>query len=111
MVAILVVLLAPIIMINLGGLEEPGSTDGKTIYNNYCDNCHGKDGRGNGISANFVDDNARMAKSDDELLTSIREGMVGKIGIMPSWKRTLTEQQVVEVLKYIRTTFQKGAVK
>jgi mono/diheme cytochrome c family protein len=46
-----------------------------------------------------------MAKSDEELLNSIREGFQGEIGIMPRWKNRLTEEEMVAVLKYIRETF------
>ena len=80
---------------------------GETIYKIYCAACHRADGTGhNGQwAADFVNDKERMAKSDEELLNSIREGLQGEIGIMPRWKNRLTEEEMVAVLKYIRETF------
>tara|TARA_B100000749_G_scaffold265681_1_gene240975 strand:+ start:1347 stop:1751 length:405 start_codon:yes stop_codon:yes gene_type:complete len=80
--------------------------EGVIIYHRYCAPCHGADGRGNhGFAADFVNDKKRMAKSDEELLNSIREGFQGEIGIMPPWKNRLTEEEMIVVLKYIRETF------
>ena len=80
---------------------------GETIYKAYCAPCHGADGTGrNGQwAADFVNDKERMAKSDDELLNSIREGFQGEIGIMPRWKNRLSEEEMLAVLQYIRETF------
>ena len=80
---------------------------GERIYNIYCSSCHRIDGTGhNGKwAADFVNDKERMAKSDEELLNSIREGFRGEIGTMPRWKNRLTEEEIVAVLKYIRETF------
>ena len=80
---------------------------GHTIYAVYCSTCHGLDGTGQKgqWAADFVNDKERMAKSDEELLNSIREGMQGEIGIMPRWKNRLTEEEIVGVLKHIRKTF------
>ena len=85
--------------------------EGVIIYHRYCVSCHGADGRGNhGFAADFVNDKKRMAKSDEELLNSIREGFQGEIGFMPGWKNRLMEEEMVGVLKYIRETF-SGAQK
>ena len=83
------------------------SRSGETIYRIYCASCHGTDGTGhNGQwAADFVNDKKRMAKSDEELLNSIREGFRGNIGSMPRWKNRLSEEEIVGVLKYIRETF------
>tara|TARA_Y100000296_G_C5142014_1_gene241615 strand:- start:23 stop:832 length:810 start_codon:yes stop_codon:yes gene_type:complete len=74
---------------------------GQDTYNFFCASCHGYDGLGGGWAANFVEDTERMSKSDEELLKSIHEGR----GNMPAWEGTLTEEQIREVLQYIRTTF------
>jgi cytochrome c oxidase cbb3-type subunit III len=106
--AIIATISVVMLMMSTGDRVETSSEDGKVIYRTYCANCHGINGRGNGISADFVGDIKRMAKSDEELLLSIREGMIGKIGSMPAWGSALTEKQTEEVLKYIRSTFQLG---
>jgi mono/diheme cytochrome c family protein len=80
---------------------------GKTVYGTYCQACHQVDGTGmNGMLAgNFVKDKARLAKPDEELLTSIRDGVTGKIGTMPPWKGTLSDEDMRNVLAYIRATY------
>lgn len=82
---------------------------GATVYGTYCTPCHQPDGTGMGgmLGANFRDDPTRLAKSDAELLTSIRNGVQGKIGAMPPQKDVLTEQQMADALAYIRATFGK----
>ena len=80
---------------------------GEATYKQYCIACHQADGTGlNGMLAgNFVADKARLAKPDEELITSIRDGVTGKIGTMPPWGTTLSEQDMADVLAYIRATF------
>ena len=80
---------------------------GARAYGVYCVGCHQADGRGNGgtLAANFVEDTTRMARSDEDLLHSIRDGKTGTIGTMPAWKSALNEQQMVDALAYVRATF------
>lgn len=80
---------------------------GKAVYEQYCQACHQADGTAlNGmLGADFVHDETRLAKSDEQLLTSIREGVTGKIGAMPPWKDTLSDAEQRNVLAYIRATF------
>ncbi|MCP4804302.1 MAG: cytochrome c [Proteobacteria bacterium] len=87
---------------------KPGDAEaGKVVYDQYCVACHQADGTGmNGmLAASFVTDKDRLAKSDDELLTSIRDGMTGSIGMMPPWGTTLDQKQMEDSLAYIRATF------
>ena len=81
---------------------------GKSIYTQYCISCHLENGTANGgkTGADFTNKEG-MARSDEELLNSIRNGVTGKIGVMPGWKGVLTERQMENVLYYIRATFQK----
>ena len=80
---------------------------GATVYATYCVACHQADGTGMGgmLGANFKGDPTRLAKSDAELLTAIRDGYQGKVGVMPPQKGVLTEQQMADVLAYIRKQF------
>lgn len=81
------------------------ATHGKAVYDQYCVACHQADGTGMGgaLGANFRDDAERMAKPDEALLHSIREGVTGKVGTMPPWGATLSAQDQVDVLAYIRS--------
>ncbi len=79
---------------------------GKAVYEQYCQSCHGADGKGNGgVGASFVADKSRLAKSNEELLKSIREGKQGSVGMMPAQKDILSEEQMKDALSYIRKTF------
>ena len=86
----------------------PGDPEkGKAVYEQYCQSCHGPDGKGNGgtTGADFVGDKSRLAKSNEDLLKSIREGTQGKIGMMPAQKDILSDEQMKDALAYIRKTF------
>jgi len=81
---------------------------GERIYKQYCVACHQADGKGfeGKLAADFTNPE-RMKKTDEELLKSIREGTKGEAGAMPPWGGTLTEEEMKNVLYYIRTNFQK----
>ena len=94
----------------IGGFVLVGNLDfsfmdprtGVEVYTTFCVSCHGEDGRGHVEgAADFVGDRRRMRKTDEELLESIREGK----GEMPRWSGILTEEEMVNVLQYIRETF------
>jgi mono/diheme cytochrome c family protein len=57
------------------------------------------------LAANFITDKARLAKSDEDLLKSIRDGVTGKVGTMPPWGTTLSEEEQRHVLAYLRKQF------
>ena len=82
------------------------STKGKTIYETNCLICHGERGKGDGLlgaslrppPTDLTGPGAR-AKSDKDLRTVIHEGR----GVMPAWKTRLNEQDIQNVLAYIRS--------
>ena len=87
---------------------------GKVVYGKYCFYCHGREGRGDGAigiavtphPADFVGDKKKMAKSDDELMKSISEGIRREVGseemAMPRWKDILSEEDMWNALAYAR---------
>ena len=78
---------------------------GEKIYKANCMACHQADGTGMGgaLAADFIKDTARLAKSNDELLKSIAEGVPGTT--MIAWGAILDEQKRKDVLSYIRVTY------
>lgn len=84
---------------------------GAEVYRANCVACHAADGRGNGgiTGANLVDDRSRLAKNNEALLTSIREGRPNATPPMPAHRDLLTEQQIVDSLSYVRATFGQHA--
>ena len=83
---------------------------GQAIFLQYCQGCHGPDGKGGGKG--FMPHVGPLARKDyienlpDEYLAAvITEGgaYVGKSAFMPSWKSTLSEQDIADVIAFIRT--------
>jgi len=89
------------------GEGDPGR--GEPLYQRYCAGCHGVDGQGG--AKNFMPHVGALTKKgyidlleDDYLATVITEGgeAVGKSGFMPSWKTTLSKEDIADVIAYIR---------
>lgn len=84
---------------------------GRRIYEQHCLECHGPQGRGDGVNAPFLSPRpgnlvsaATAAKSDKDLLKAIANGRPRTA--MPAWKDRLSEEEQREVLRYIRSLVQ-----
>ena len=90
---------------------------GKVVYKEYCSQCHGAEGKGDGpaasglnpkpaIHANIAFDQLPM----DYLYNVINFGgrAVGKSPSMPYWGLTIGQQGVADVIAFLKATF-KGA--
>ncbi len=93
---------------------RPGDPEGgRAHYALYCATCHGAGGRGDGPVAASLDpqpadhaDAAYMgALSDEHVFRVIKEGgpAVGKSALMAAWGGTLTDDQIHELVAFIRT--------
>lgn len=90
---------------------------GKEIYAKFCASCHGATGKGDGPAAaalnpkprNFADKKIMNALTDDYLFKVIQGGgaAVGKSPMMPPWGGTLKEQDIQNVIAYLRTLGKK----
>ncbi len=86
---------------------------GKLIYEQRCQRCHGTGGWGDGPladtlrvpPANFHGPMLKM-KSDAQLLTAIEFGVL--LSPMHAWRGRLTEQEMRDVLAYVRLLGQRG---
>lgn len=99
---------------NVASVRQGDAEKGRSVYEKYCFYCHGREGLGNGAisiavtphPADFVGDKKRMAKSDSELIDSIANGVNKNTGdeemAMPRWKDILTEEDMWNVLSYVR---------
>lgn len=104
-------------------VRKPDLAVGERLYNKYCYYCHGKEGRGDGAigiglplkPVDFVGDVERMKKSDEALFQSISKGIHRKIGgeslQMPQWDLIMKEDEIRDVLAYIRYLAEKGRAK
>jgi mono/diheme cytochrome c family protein len=86
------------------------ASHGAALYQRYCRGCHGEDGRGGAHT--FMPHIQNLTKKDyiefipdGFLFTVIAEGgvAVGKSGYMPAWRGTLSEQDIKDVIAFIRT--------
>ena len=86
---------------------------GKAVYEQFCASCHGDTGKGDGPAAGALtpkpkalSDKAYLStKNDDQLFRVVKEGgvAVGLSPMMPPWGTSLTEDQIRNVIAYIRS--------
>jgi len=98
-------------------MAASGDVDnGKIIYSKRCVWCHGVDGDGLGASEKFLNPPPRnfedgqykfkttgfddMVPNDEDIFRMVRDGMPGTA--MPSWKELLSEQEMWDVVQYVK---------
>ena len=83
------------------------ATAGANLFNTDCVTCHGEDGRGDGPAAQTLDPRPAnlvdlgKISTNDFLFWKISAGADGTA--MPAWKSILTDQQIWDVVAFIRT--------
>lgn len=98
--------------------DKASVSRGKTLYKEYCSQCHGATGKGDGPAASGLDPkpaihaNIPFEKLPMEYLYNvINHGgpAIGKSPNMPYWNLTLGQQGVADVIAYLKATFKGGA--
>ena len=92
----------------------------KTIYQWYCSQCHGLNGKGDGINASFLTVPPRNhtkapyleTRTDEQLFEAIKFGglSVGRAPCMPAWGETLKDDTIQSLVQYIRELCQCEAL-
>jgi mono/diheme cytochrome c family protein len=83
------------------------AAQGAEVYKVYCASCHGETGLGDGVAgASLIPAPANLAElqsavADDYLFWRIRAGKSGTA--MVAWKGILTDEQIWQVVAYVRT--------
>lgn len=90
--------------------QDSANEKGKGLYQRLCAACHGKAGKGDGYALfdpppADLKALATQKKTDEELLNTIRNGHANTA--MGTWKYALSEEEMKQVLVYIRTLGQK----
>ena len=75
--------------------------NGKTVYNSYCQGCHGTNGRGEMPGTPNFSRGGALMKPDISLFRHISEGK----NAMPGFRGVLSEREILDVITYIRTLF------
>lgn len=98
--------------------KKADSKRGATVYKEYCTQCHGAKGEGDGPGAAGLEPkpavHAKMALSqfpEDYLYNVIYYGgkSVGKSPNMPDWGLTIPPQGIADLIAYLRETFKGDA--
>jgi len=82
---------------------------GGVVYNNYCVTCHGLNADGNGRAARLYNPrpaNLRTSDKNDSYIEMIvRKGgeAIGRSPKMPPWEGELTNEQIKDVVAFIRS--------
>lgn len=92
--------------------DEPDVANGKRIYQQTCIACHGPDGTGTlPGTPDFTEAGGRLSQPEDVLVRHVLEGFrsPGSPMAMPpkGGNSSLTEDDVEDVLAYIRQTFKR----
>jgi mono/diheme cytochrome c family protein len=98
----------------LKSVEELSDVRGSIVFRTYCMLCHGTYGDGNGrASRNYNPPPANLTismASDEYKELIIRKGGagVGRSPYMPPWEQELTDEQIRDVVVYLRVIRTKG---
>lgn len=90
---------------------------GEIVFRNYCTLCHGDTAEGNGRAARlYTPRPANLRKSIvpdlyKETIIRIGGAAYGRSAAMPSWQDELTEEQIHDVVNYLRTIAPADAAK
>ena len=89
---------------------DGNAVHGAALFKRYCAGCHGQDGRGGAHTfmphvANLTAKDYIEFLPDGFLFTVISGGgaAAGKSGFMPAWRGTLSDQDIKDVITFIRT--------
>jgi cytochrome c oxidase cbb3-type subunit 3 len=82
-------------------------------YKAYCVQCHGMEGNGKGINIrdmsvqprDHTDAKSMSGRSDETLFKVIKEGgsSISKSVLMPPWERTFSDEEIKDMVQYLRT--------
>ena len=102
-----------LIVFGLLGASLVQAEETEQLFKFYCAQCHGLEGKGNGpnVSKEFPVDPRNFTKSDEmeklsdaDIKNVILDGgpSMSKSPMMPPWGKTLSEEEVDGLVKYLR---------
>ncbi len=98
------------LLADAAGKGDPAK--GKEKYNQICASCHGPSGKGDGPAAAALDPKPRNLSdpkyvstlSDEQIFKTVKEGgaAVGKSPLMPAWGSVISDNDIWNVIAYLR---------
>ena len=82
-----------------GAAQAADPTNGQKLYNRHCTNCHGDRGRPILPGVPDFSRHQGLMQPDRNLIATIKSGK----GVMPSFKGLLTDDEMLDVVAYLRT--------
>lgn len=95
-------------MINPTEADKSSLSTGKSLYAQHCKNCHGKQGKGDGLTAKTLNALPSDLSLDD--LDTQKDGEIyykTKVGReeMPAFKDLVSEEDIWHLVNYVRTFY------
>ena len=102
-----------LIVFGLLGADSAQAADAEKLFKFYCAQCHGLEGKGDGPNVgkefpvdprNFTNAEEMEKLSDADIKNVVLDGgpSASKSPMMPPWGKTLTEEEVDALVKYLR---------
>jgi mono/diheme cytochrome c family protein len=76
--------------------------EGKKLFEGTCADCHRINGQGLPDKFPALDKNPFVAGDPSKVIDTVLHGRKGKLGQMPAWKGTFTDQQIAAIISYVR---------
>lgn len=112
MTRMMMAVMAAVALVGCGGQDaavlalKADAAAGKTAYLANCARCHGPDGKGNQSGPSLLERAKKESKG--ELVLSVINGYEAKPPStlsMPAFGKDLTNQQIADVVEYVKVTF------
>ncbi len=109
------------LVLSANSFAEADAVKGKESYDQICASCHGMTGKGDGVAAASLNPKPRdlssaeyvSSLSDDHIFKVVKEGgaAAGMSPLMPAWGGVLSDDQINNVIAYIRNDLCKCQAK
>jgi cbb3-type cytochrome c oxidase subunit III len=88
---------------------EDLAAQGKAIFEENCAPCHRSNGEGLAVKFPALHKNPFVLGDPKPVIATVLNGRKGDMGLMPTWKDKLDDNQIAAVVTYIRNTWTNKA--